>query len=191
MPEHGSRKSSRDDANPLVAAVAHDLHLDEDPGRGGGDAPPPPERPGGGPPRDPGSRASGIVVWIVLIAAVAFTVAAPWSRTAPINEPASAEVQPPGGFMLIGGRYAVGADTFGLQMDETLNEQLITQLDAFASTPADELRIAIVEAQTMGPEPALERLGALEQNLTEDVEDADEPSPVVDQLRADIEAVRS
>ncbi len=190
MPEHGSQKQPPEDANPLVAAVAHDLHLGDEPGgRGGGGAPP--ERPGGGPPRDPGSRLSGIVAWIVLVAAVAFTVSVQWGRGAPIEEGAAAEVQSPGGLMVLGGRYAVGADAFGLEMDEALSRQLIGQLDAFASTPADELRIAIVEAQTLGREPALERLAALEESLRAEAEDAEAPAPAEETLLADLEAVRA
>lgn len=170
--------------NPLVSAVAHHMHL-EDPNA--------PSEPLAGPPRDPGSGGMRFLAWLVLIVALGFTVWAQWLGPAP-TPVAQTEMSPPGGLMRIAGRYAVGSQELlggmpasGDAADQSnAIAQLAGQVGDFAGGPEDDLRVAIVEAELVGTEAALETLDALEAEL----EMLEEPLLYDDVLRADIEAVR-
>lgn len=63
---------------------------------------------------------------------------------------------------------------------------VIEQVDAFAATDADEIRVALVAAELDSPQAALDRLNALEIRLFDDAEksDADHPDPRTEKQRA-------
>ncbi len=172
--------------NPLVAAVAHHAHLDEE--EGGGDFGGPPEGgdPPAGPPRDPGGAGMGTLAWVLLIATVGLTVWMQWLGPAPVQE-AATEMSPPGGLLRIAGRYAVGANAMGGdQMTPKLTDQLVGQIDDFAVLPEDRLRAVAVESELLGGEAALVTLDAMEAELDE----RDEPLGYEEQLRSDMDTMR-
>jgi len=187
MPERPPHRPDPDRENPLVAAVAHHMHLegdDEPPGESGG----PPDGPPPGPPRDPGSPGIAFLTWLALLAAVGLTVAAQW---APPPAAAPSEMSRPGGLMQIMGRYVVGAppltSSLGEEMDEATVEKLAGQLEQFTGSPEDRLRAAIVKAELLGPEAGREAIDAVLEELGAE----DDPPVYADQLRADAEAVRA
>jgi len=185
MPQRPSNRPDHDRENPLVAAVAHHMHLGGD----GDSTPPPPPPPGPppGPPKDPGSPGVAFLTWLVLLAAIGVTVAMQWAAPAAAPSP---EMHRPGGLIQIMGRYAVGAPEatrgLGQEFPEATAEQLAGQIDDFAVTPEDRLRAAVVKAELLGPEAAL---GEIDE-LLDDLETDEDPPEYADQLRADAEAVR-
>ena len=170
--------------NPLVAAVAHHAHLDEE----GGDFREPPEDGSpAGPPRDPGGAGMGMLAWVLLIVTVGVTVWMQWLGPAPVAEAPATEMSPPGGLMRIVGRNAVGAQSlFGAQISDDDIEQLVGQIDDFAVLPEDRLRAVAVKAELFGSEAAIDSLDELLTALDE----RDEPLGYEDQLRADVEDMR-
>ena len=182
-----------DAPNPLVAAVGHHLHLDDpapgDPGSS--DLGGPPQQ--GGRPKDPGSGGLRFLAWLVLIVAVGYTVWIQWLGPPP-PVAVQPEMTPPGGLMKLAGRYAVGSFDLLEGMDPSFEGEkrdemaagLIDQLDGFAGTPEDRLRVMIVQGEISGPsfDPAM--LADLELELTL----MDEPPAYAEQLFADIATVR-
>ena len=169
------------DQNPLVHALAHHMHLDTDP-----DDPNPPSDPPAGPPIDPGSTGAGLFAWLILTAALIFTVSIQWASAPAAVTPSASEVTPPGGLMLVAGRYGVGTANVGLDLTDELAHQLIDQLDTFAGSPEDQLRVAVVAGELRGPDAAVERLDALDAELG-----GPDAPPYAPQLRDDAAAVRA
>lgn len=167
------------DENPLVSAVAHHMHLEDPDGPGPDD--PPPASPG--PPRDPGSGGAGFLAWLVLIAAVGITMWVQWLGPAPAT--VQDEMSSPGGLIMIAGRYAVGGSAAGEKLGGEIGDQLAETLEQFAVTPEDKLRAAIVRAELLGPDSAIEELDGVEAELA----DADAPA-YAPELRTDVSELR-
>lgn len=122
-----------------------------------------------GPAGDPGSSGSlrlVVVLTVVLAAAAILWQNAPdsWQDralgiTPKPPEPAVLQIQTFGAFDLTGRYYVKLSDVVGA------DPLVLSQLDATAATVAERIAVAIVAAELSGPEPALERLDAIEAEL--------------------------
>ncbi len=102
------------------------------------------------------------VSWIVILASVAFVAERYFARSqAPVANAASSD--PPVGQLLITSRYVVGAKAFWPAGKDpgAIFKMYMDQVDHFAKTPTDRLRVIPVAGELIGEEEALRRLDAL------------------------------
>ena len=111
--------------------------------------------------REKNSSVHHAVVWIFLATVICGYVF--FQRSSVKSE---ASVQSGNAQMLLISRYILGVHHFGerlsFQLDGKTERGLILQLKAAASTAMDRVRVAIIIAEILGAEPALESLTAIE-----------------------------
>jgi len=142
------------------------------------DAPRPPR------PRDPGSRRGAIVAWIVAV--IAFAIVAGiqnFAKAPPPESPddAPVRVEDTSQFTMIG-KVFLRVDHWAKPIDPGASGQFASSLPMLADTAAndaDRLAVAVVTAELLGDDAALDRLDALADELPDDTP----LRPVLDDLR--------
>jgi membrane protease YdiL (CAAX protease family) len=143
--------------------------------------------------RDPGGAAGAASSWIAIVAIVGFLALTPVAMTffpgwfeEPTEGPVMIEHTPSSGPLRLIAKYSLGAGELAAGSEGALLEQL----DALgASSPSDQLRVAIVAGAMTGPEEALRRLDTIEQNAARPADGA-EPKEFGPELEGAITIVR-